>query len=42
MNVCAYTHLQITVRMRDYTHIAYLKSEKLLSDAMQSSIFIVE
>jgi len=41
MNECAYTHLQITIRMRDYTHIAYVKSEKLLS-AMWSFIFIVE
>jgi len=25
-----YTHLQITVCMCDYTHITYVKSEKLL------------
>jgi len=40
--LCAYMHLQITVRMRDYTHIAYIKFEKLLSDSLQSFIFIVK
>jgi len=39
---CAYTYFQITICIREYAHIAYVKSEKLLSDTMQNSIFIVE
>jgi len=31
MYECAYTYLHITVCMRNYTHITYVKSEKLLS-----------
>jgi len=38
----AYTHFQITVCIREYAQIVYVKSEKLLSDTMQSFIFIVE
>jgi len=42
VNECAYMHLQTTVCMHNYTHITYVKSEKLLSDIMKILFFIVE